>query len=198
MKESAVEKTPDEKIVKLCQKNSREGFEMLFDRYRRYVYTICRRSTRHEQDALDLTQEVLWKIVRGIGGFDSKKPLTPWIRKITVNCCINHARDKEREREYPVDFLDPACGIPEAVDEDLARSPERHRQTTEDRQRIGKALASLPGRERTAIILRHMEDRSYAEIAKLMDAPEGSVKTWIFRGRRMLKKELEDMQVWSI
>jgi RNA polymerase sigma-70 factor, ECF subfamily len=196
VKESAVDKTPDERIVKLCQKNSREGFEMLFDRYRRYIYTICRRSTRHEQDALDLTQEVLWKIVRSIGGFDSSRPLTPWIRRIAVNCCINHARMPEREQ--PADFLDPACGIPEAVDADPARSPEQHRQMTEDRQRIGKALASLPGPERTAVILRHLEDRSYSEIAKIMDAPEGSVKTWIFRGRRMLKKELEDMQVWII
>lgn len=191
-----MEKTPDEKIVILCQKNSREGFEMLFDRYRRYVYTICRRSTRHEQDALDLTQEVLWKIVRGIGGFDSKKPLTPWVRRIAVNCCINHARGTEREQ--PTDFLDPECGFPEAVDEDPAGSPEKHHQMTEDRRRIGEALAALPGLERTAIILRHMEDRSYAEIAKLMDAPEGSVKTWIFRGRRMLKKSLEEMKIWSV
>ena len=195
-KEMGVDNPGDERIVRLCQKNSREGFELLFDRYRRYIHTICFRSTRNEQDALDLTQDVLWRIVRGIGRFDPKKPLTPWIRRITVNVCINHARAPDREQA--TDFLDPENGIPEAVDENPDNAPERHHQMTEEKERIGEALANLPGPERTAVILRHMEDRSYAEIARLMDAPEGSVKAWIFRGRRLLKKKLEEMRIWEV
>lgn len=186
----------DGRIVRLCQKNSREGFELLFDRYRAYVYTICFRSTRNEADALDLTQDVLWRIVRSIGRFDPKKPLTPWIRRITVNVCINHARAPDREQA--TDFLDPDSGVPEPVDDMPERSPEQHHLMTEQKERIGAALATLPGPERTALILRHMEERSYQEIARLMEAPEGSVKTWIFRGRRLLKKKLEDMGVWGV
>ncbi len=185
----------DGKIVRLCQKNSREGFELLFGRYRRYIHTICWRSTRNEQDALDLTQDVLWKIVRSIGTFDSRKPLTPWIRRVAINVCINHANAPNRE--LATDFTNPDNGIPEVVDEDRYRSPERHHQQSEEKQRISEALADLPGPERTALILRHMEDRSYQEIARLMNAPEGSVKTWIFRGRRLLKKRLEEMNIWE-
>lgn len=191
-----MERADDEQIVRLCQKNSRVGFEKLFDRYRRYIYVICRRSTRHEQDALDLTQEVLWRIIRSIGSFDPSRPLAPWVRRIAVNACINHARGPNREQS--TDFLDPENGVPEPVDDALDRSPERHQAMTEDRRRIGEALSTLPGRERTALILRHMEDRSYAEIAKIMEAPEGSIKTWIFRGRRLLKQKLEDMQIWEV
>jgi RNA polymerase sigma-70 factor (ECF subfamily) len=191
-----VEKTGDETIVRLCQKNRREGFESLFDRYRRYIYTICFRSTRNEQEALDLTQEVLWRIVRSIGRFDPKKPLTPWIRRIAVNVCINHARAPDREQD--TDFQDMAVGMPDVVDESPDRSPEQHQQQSELRERISGALATLPGPERTALILRHMEDRSYQEISKIMEAPEGSVKTWIFRGRRLMKKKLEDMKIWGV
>ena len=186
----------DQTIVRLCQKNRREGFDLLFDRYRRYIYTICFRSTRNEQDALDLTQEVLWRIVRSIGRFDPKKPLTPWIRRISVNVCINHARAPDREQ--PTNFQDAENGIPEVADEDPDRLPEQHHQRLELRERISEALATLPGPERTALILRHMEDRSYQEIAKMMEAPEGSVKTWIFRGRRLLKKKFEDMKIWGV
>jgi len=191
-----VDNPGDDRIVRLCQKNSREGFELLFGQYRRYIYTICRRSTRNEQDALDLTQDVLWKIVRNIGRFDPKKPLTPWIRRIAVNVCINHARAPDREQA--TDFLDPDSGVPEAVDADPERSPEQHHLMSEEKGKIGEALSSLPGPERTALILRHMEDRSYSEIAKLMEAPEGSVKTWIFRGRRMFKKKLEELKIWGV
>jgi len=191
-----VDNSGDDKIVRLCQKNSREGFELLFAQYRRYIYTICRRSTRNEQDALDLTQDILWKIVRNIGRFDPKMPLTPWIRRIAVNVCINHARAPDRE--LVTDFLSPNSSVSEVVDENPERSPERYQQMSEEKENISEALASLPGPERTALILRHMEDRSYTEIAKLMDAPEGSVKTWIFRGRRMLKKKLEDMKIWGV
>lgn len=186
----------DDRIVRLCQKNSREGFELLFDRYRAYIWTICFRSTRNEADALDLTQDVLWRVVRSIGRFDPRKPLTPWVRRIAVNVCINHARAPDREQ--PTDFLDPDNGMPEAVDDSVERSPERHHLLSEQKERIGEALAALPGPERTALILRHMEERSYQEIARIMEAPEGSVKTWIFRGRRMLKKQLEAMDVWGV
>ena len=191
-----MDKADDQKIVRLCQKNRREGFEQLFERYRRYIFTICFRSTRNEQDALDLTQEVLWRIVRSIGRFDAKKPLTPWIRRIAVNVCINHARAPDREQA--TDFQDTVNGFPEVVDESPERLPEKHRQQSELRERISGALATLPGPERTALILRHMEDRSYQEIARIMEAPEGSVKTWIFRGRRLLKKKLEDMGIWGV
>jgi RNA polymerase sigma-70 factor, ECF subfamily len=191
-----VDKTGDETIVRLCRKNRRDGFELLFDRYRRYVYTICFRSTRNEQDALDLTQEVLIRIVRNIGRFDPKRPLTPWIRRIAVNVCINHARAPDREQA--TDFLDPDNGLPEPVEEHPDRLPEQHQQRMEWKAQVGEAMASLPGPERTALILRHMEDRSYQEIARMMEAPEGSVKTWIFRGRRLLKKKLEDMGYWGV
>lgn len=186
----------DDKIVKMCQKNSREGYELLFDRYRRYIYTICWRSTRNEQDALDLSQDILMRIVKHIGAFDARKPLTPWIRRIAVNVCINFARGPTRE--ILVDYSDPDSGVPDVADSDPMGMPEKKQMMAEDKKMIGEALSKLPGNERTALVLRHMEDRSYAEISSIMQVPEGTVKTWIFRGRRLLKAQLEQMNVWGV
>jgi RNA polymerase sigma-70 factor (ECF subfamily) len=190
-----VEYPGDGKVVKMCQKNNRQGYEMLFNRYRRYIYTICWRSTGHEQDALDLTQEVLLKIVRNIGSFDSERPLTPWIRRITVNICINFSRGVSRE--ILTDFTDAESAGGNIADENEATMPEQSHIKNENKKMVDDALASLPGKERTVLIMRHMEDRSYAEIAGIMNVPEGTIKTWIFRGRRMLKRALEDMKLWK-
>jgi len=73
---------PDQKIIKLCKKNKREGFELLFKKYERYIYSICYSYTYSQQDALDLVQEVFLRIYRNFEKVDEKKPVSPWIKKL--------------------------------------------------------------------------------------------------------------------
>ncbi len=72
--------------------NKRE-LEILFGKYKAYVYTICHQFTRSNEDALDLTQEVFLKVYKSIGKVKVNDDFKPWIRRITVNTCINYNRD---------------------------------------------------------------------------------------------------------
>ena len=82
----------DNELVRLCKKNRREGYELLFKKYQRYIYSICFGFTGVKEDALDLTQEVYFKLYRSMAGFEQGRPLLPWIKRITTNTCLNFVR----------------------------------------------------------------------------------------------------------
>ncbi len=86
----------EKKIIKLCKENRREGFELLFKRFENYIYKICKSFTYSKEDALDIMQEVFLKIYKSFESFDAKKSLSPWVKRITVNTCINYKRDNNK------------------------------------------------------------------------------------------------------
>lgn len=186
----------DQRIVRLCKKDSREGYRMLYENYHRYVYTLCYRSTYHHEDAMDLVQEVFLKAFKGMERFDESKPLQPWIKKIAVNVCVNHSNRKP-QNEISCDFQeDASLGLTDEAHDD--EKPENSIENKETRSIIEKAITQLPGNERTVIILRHFENKSYEEIAKLMACPLGTVKTYIYRARKLLKEALVNQGVWEV
>ncbi len=185
----------DEKIVRLCKKNNRDGYRMLYDKYKRYVYTLCYRSTFNQEDATDLLQEVFLKVFKALPRFDERKPLLPWIKRIAVNLLINYSKRNSRN-EICTDFLEEDQGA--LIPADYQESPEERFQRVERFSAIEKSIVELPGNERTAIILRHFEGKSYEEIARLMTCPLGSVKTYLYRARRLLREKLIKKGLWEV
>lgn len=186
----------EEHIVKLCKKNNRDGYRMLYDKYHRFVYAICYHSTYNEADALDLVQEVFIKVFNGMERFDSKRPILPWIKKITVNILINHTNRKLRE-EIIVDFSEDSP-VGKLESSNVEDKPEESAAGHETRSAIEGCISQLPGNERTAIVLRHFEGKSYEEIALLMGCPLGSVKTYLHRGRKLLRDALVHKGIWEV
>lgn len=165
---------------------NRKEYEMLFQQYKRYVYTICYRYSGFEQDALDLVQEVFLKILKNWDKADMKKDLKPWIRRITVNTCMNFKRD--RKEALSLDAGEEGISLFDQV-----ASPgdtEAVVMTHMSQERMGRLIGELKPELRTAIILRHYEEMSYREIAQIMQKPEGSVKTYIFQARKALAEKL--------
>ncbi|MCX7774464.1 MAG: RNA polymerase sigma factor [Clostridia bacterium] len=185
----------DDKIVRQCQKNSRDGYRLLFEKYRKYVYTLCYRSTFNQEDAMDLVQEVFIKVFRGMARFEAGKPILPWIKRITINVCINHSQ-RSPKNETAMDFQEEASVA--LLGQSHQAGPDERLQTNETRSAIEASIAELPGNERTAVILRHFEGRSYDEIAKVMAVPLGSVKTYLYRARRLLKESLVRKGIWEV
>ncbi len=190
---------PDQKIIKLCKKNKREGFELLFKKYERYIYSICYSYTYSQQDALDLVQEVFLRIYRNFEKVDEKKPVSPWIKKITVNTCINFKRDirnkvSELSINSNVDESDRALGkiIP---DSELTEDKVMYFDT---KKALEDSIKELPDEIRMAVLLRHINGLSYNEIAELMSCPVGTIKTYLFRGRRLLKESLVKKGIWEM
>lgn len=172
----------DEQIVLLCQRGRQEGFARLLMTYQERVYRRAYSFVHNRDDALDLTQEVFLKVIRGIANFTAGRPLWPWLRRITTNACLNYLRD----RPALLSLDDPEGPAEPAGGEDPLESAVNAWVWSE----VQAAMGRLPPLLRMAIVLRHQEGLSYEEVAHAMELPLGTVKTYLFRARRALKAEL--------
>ncbi|WP_041721696.1 RNA polymerase sigma factor [Alkaliphilus metalliredigens] len=178
----------DEKLIKLCQDQNMEGFDLLYTKYQSYIYRLCYNYTHSKEDSLDLLQEVYIKIYQSIPRFEKGHPLSPWIKKITINTCHNFARAK---KPTPLP-LDPTLSIPSADNVELALSYK----STE--KLLKTSISQLPHEIKSVILLRHVEAMSYQEISQCLSIPIGTVKTHLFRGRKHLKDQLKKEGVWEV
>ncbi|MGB7606627.1 MAG: sigma-70 family RNA polymerase sigma factor [Lutisporaceae bacterium] len=177
----------DKDILQRCKKNDKNAFAELFKFYQNYLFKICFSYVHNEQQTLDLMQEVFIKLYKNIDKYDEKYPFHPWIRRITVNTCINEKR-KQSPILVPLSTDDESMDIEEqlAAEQDIEQEVERN-----DMARIIKEhIDCLQEKQRMVIILRYYEDLSYEEIAELLHIPLGTVKTDLYRAKNALKDRL--------
>lgn len=145
----------------------------------RFSPTILRFSLHmmgNEQDARDVTQETMVKVLKNLHRYDNRWRFSTWIISIARNTCIDEFR-RRRRRSYD----EP----PEVVD----TSPTPDERTAQQRRaaRLHRALALIPPLYREVLVLYHFEHRKYREIADILDIPIGTVMNRIFRARRKLR-----------
>ncbi|MGE5674925.1 MAG: RNA polymerase sigma factor [Mycobacterium leprae] len=167
----------DREIIELCQRGHPAGFARLLAAYQERVYRTAHSFLYNREDARDVTQEVFLRTVRAMGSLDMARPLWPWLRRVTTNLSLNLL--KRRTAHLSLDAL-PESAQPKAEATEPAYT----------RLAIREALSELPPVWRIVLSLRHQEELSYEEIARLTDLPIGTVKTYIFRGRRFLRERL--------
>lgn len=190
--------TPDKAWLQKCVKGDEEACRELFRRYERYVYALCLGFAQDREEARDLCQESFIRIYRGLKGFDSSRPLKPWIRTVTINTCISCGRQREpasRSLES-CSTGDVSAGYgfassPASTSRDRS-DPERQMELKEIGERLKKALRSLRPEERVCLVLRHQEDLGYSQIAAITGFPLGTVKTHLYRARQALRELLSD------
>lgn len=184
----------DGTVLKLYRKNKSQGLELIYDRYKKYIYTIAYHYTGNKEDALDLTQEVFLAIFKSLERFDDSFSMLPWIKRITINKCLNYLRDKKEA----ISLNQPLEEGQEIQDLLLSSSnTEEEVLYFDTKETLTKAIHALPPDERMAIILRHMKGMKYAEIAKVMGVPLGTVKTYLHKGRKNLKSSLNIAGLWE-
>ena len=171
----------EREMVTKAARGNREAFDALVDQHYEAVYAHAYRILRNSDDASDATQTTFVKALRSIAEFDVERPMRPWLYRICGNVCIDLARSRHRSNES----IDKHAYMLESSD-DLMDMAEQ----SEVREKILRAILNLPEKYRRILILRHYEQMAVEEIADVLDAPEGTIKSWLFRARAMLRKEL--------
>ncbi len=159
----------------------REAFGAVVRRYGKAIFNVAYRIVSDDEDAMDITQTTFIKAYERLERYDPAHNIFNWLYKIAVHEAINAA--KRNSRTVPLD--DELRSSPETADEACIQN--------ETSERLQEALMRIPLDYRTAVILRHFQDLSYAEIAAILDIPEKTVKSRIFSGRRMLRDSLLKM-----
>ncbi|AAK81201.1 RNA polymerase sigma-70 factor (ECF subfamily) [Clostridium acetobutylicum] len=180
----------DKEILKRCKKYDRASFSQLFHLYEKYLYNLCYGYTQNTSDAMDLVQEIYIKVFKNIKNFDENLPFHPWVRKISVNTCLNFKRDNRGN----VMSLNSKYYDSEFEEEDRLAEDYNMEQEVVNRinnEVVKESIKKLTYDYRMVIMLRYYEDLSYDEIASVLDMPIGTVKTKIYRAKNVLKKSLE-------
>jgi RNA polymerase sigma-70 factor (ECF subfamily) len=153
------------------------------------LYSFALRLLHSRQDAEESVQDAFVRAYRALAGYPPEQRrqlrLRPWLYRITLNVVRNRVR---RPTRAAVDLDGPGG-------DGLAASPlERPERVAEDgerRERLVRALAGLPRRYASAVVLRHVQGLSYAEVAEVLDQPVGTTKSDVHRGLRLLREALE-------
>lgn len=184
----------DREIISAYQRGDRSTFQLLVIKYETRVFNHCMRIVNDREESADLTQEVFLKVFRNIEKYEHTYAFYTWLYRITVNCCIDFLREKKRRiAKFPAAPLhyDDAHGRAKEVEiPDERFGPERRAINMELNDMLNKALGNLPVNLRSIIVLKEVEGRSYAEIAKIVNCSLGTVKSRMHRARVQLKEFL--------
>jgi RNA polymerase sigma-70 factor (ECF subfamily) len=178
----------DEELVAKSIRGDADSFNELVLRWERPIYALAYRTIGREEDARDVCQETFLRAFRALPGFRGQAKFSSWLYRIALNLCRDWIR---RERRAPV--VQP----PEDVDLiELAASTEPA-ESIEDlvaRKDLGrlveKAMTLLPEEQRTAIVLKEYHGLTFQEIADLVGCPLSTVKTRLYQGLSVLRREL--------
>ncbi len=185
----------DQEVVALARAGKEAAYRELLRRYERPVFSLIYRMVRDQALAEDLAQDSFVKVLNALDSYRPEYKFSSWVFKIANNVAI----DQLRRRELDTLSLD---GAPDArtKDEveatalqavDRTETPLAELESRELGSRIEQAIAKLRPEYRSCILLRHVEGRSYEEIAEVLDLPLGTVKTYIHRARHELREYLE-------
>jgi RNA polymerase sigma-70 factor (ECF subfamily) len=187
----------DPELVELCKRADERAAVEILRRFERPVFSLIYRMVRDRELAEDLAQEAFVRAFNNLERYDPSYKFSSWLFKVAYNLTIDHLRKKQ---------LDTVSihGSPTAVTHELQAAtaitvestderPDEALQSREIGSEIEVAIGELREEYRSAIILRHVEGRSYEEIAEILDVPLGTVKTYIHRARKELQEQLRHL-----
>ena len=181
----------DRELVEACLAGNEHACAQLVDGYARMVGTVIWRATGQRDIIEDLTQETFLRVFKALEYFDSRARLSTWIYTIAHNVAIDHLRRTSGQRVDPLAWRDDDNGNER---EDQLRSsapdPEAQLSRGESERLVHDALARLPVKYRLPVVYAAIEGLDYPAIARMLGVPLGTVKTLIFRGKRMLREEI--------
>lgn len=170
-------------MVRRAQAGEGVAFELLVDTHRGAVRSHALRMLRVPEDADDAVQDTFLKAYRALYSFDPGRPVLPWLIRICTNCCIDLIRNRRPEVECIESHEHALFDARSAVDENFESSYHG--------EKVRDAVGRLPERYRQIILMRHFRHMDVCEIAHELNKPEGTIKSWLFRARALLRKDLK-------
>ena len=184
---------PETSLVERCLSGEQGAWEELVKAHTKRVYSICYRFTNSENEAQDLTQDVFLRIFKTLASFRAGEgSLVVWLTRLTRNLLVDHYRRTKHDR------------VTDAIEDKLAVLEEKKAQYSrtegllagrEAGELLQAALQKLSPELREAVILRDLQELEYREIARVLNVPEGTVKSRLNRGRAELARVLRRNRV---
>lgn len=184
--------TDEQELIAGLARGDRAAFRELVETHKKKVYFLARDMVGNPVDAEDVSQEVFLKVFRSFDTFNREAKLGSWLYRITYNACIDHLRKRAATPE-PMEDATLEAGFrdhPQLSGSPASPDPALAAERAQLRERIERALESVSPQEKAVFLLRHHEDLALGDIAEALGLSVGSVKSYLFRAVRKLRKEL--------
>lgn len=168
----------DYELVTKCLQGEQESFAELVSRYKKLIYSVVYYYIKDREEINDVSQEVFLRIYKSLASYNPQFKFSTWSVRIATNLCLDMIR-KRRLNSVPIEEIEAV-----SKDED---TPEKRYLGKERSAQIRKAIAELPEKYRTPIILYHQKGASYKEMADLLNQPMSIIKNRLYRARLILR-----------
>ena len=181
------DRTIERTIIERAQKGDRAAFGDLVKSYQKRAYSIAYGFVGNREDALELAQDSFVKAYKAIHRFDLRMPFYPWLYRIVKNTCLNYIKKRNRRSESSLNsMMDSGRDFPSP-----RKGPDHKAILSELKGAVAHALSRISDHHREIIVLRHIHEKSYAEIADCLDIPHGTVMSRLHGARKSLKKAMD-------
>ena len=182
-------------LIERCKRGDLGAFNDLVRKYEKQVYNFAYRLTGNYDDANDVAQDAFLRVFNAIGTFRGDSSFSTWLFRITTNVFLD---ERKKAKSHPQTSLDEYLELGESSVarqiEDPSPTPEAVLEESERAQLLQKAVGDLPEYQRAMVTLYHTQQKSYEEIAEIMDLPIGTVKSRLNRARLALKEKLSGIR----
>jgi RNA polymerase sigma-70 factor (ECF subfamily) len=187
-------------LIERTKQGDRAAFDDLIYKYERRAYQYAYRLTSNSEEASDVVSDAFVRVYNALQNFKGQSAFTTWLFRIITNCYLD-ARKKERSR--PTVSLDNAMqsseGDFERQVEDEGPGPADELEKSERERLVQAALFKIPEYQRAMLVMYHVENLSYEEIAEALDLPIGTVKSRLNRARLSLREQLtKDKELFQL
>jgi RNA polymerase sigma-70 factor (ECF subfamily) len=176
---------PDRLLLLQAKQGNTTAFGDVVRRYQNAVFSVCYRLTGNRQEAEDMSQQTFIRAYQRLNSFEVERPFLPWIRRVAANVCLN-AMERRRLESVDVETVE------ESLPASLHENPAHHMEVQETTIRLHAAVLALPPAYRAVIELRHFQELSYEEVSDLLNLPLNTIKSHLFRARKLLAEALKD------
>jgi RNA polymerase sigma-70 factor (ECF subfamily) len=177
----------DQKLIEAAQQGDKDAFGQLVRRHQKRVFRFIYGLTGSFDVTQDIVQEAFIRAYGAIKRFRPGYDFYPWISKIARNLAFNHIHREERKES--LDDLYEKGFNPGSAE----LGPFEQLLDKEGQKRFYGAMMAMPTKYRTVFVLRHFEDMDYAEIASYLKIPPGTVDSRLYRARKFLMEQLQDL-----
>ena len=178
---------PEAALVALAKQGDADAFTTLVNRYSGKIFRLAQHITQNQEDAEDVLQDAFLKVFLSIEQYRSDLSFDVWFTRILVNATLDRLKSRARHRRWISQSSGDEAGLPlEQVAGDEV-SHERRLLARERWQQVTQAVAGLPDRQRLVFTLRHLDERTPAEISEATGMCQATVRVHLFRALRKLR-----------
>jgi len=187
---------PEARLMELARNGDRDAMGTLLESYRQRLFNVCLRMVGSRDDAAELTQDAMVKIVQHLNTYNGASAFSTWIIRIAMNLSISHLRKQKLRQAASLEACAPAANgeqsrsLRDRLADHAEPGPAHRVQQRELVEHLYGTLARLDEDLRAVLVLRDIDQMDYQQIASVLDIPVGTVKSRLFRARLALRREM--------